>query len=135
MTYLTISMIRFTSFLRLKMTDLIHQSCKRLASGTPPLPDNDIATLLQQLHDDWSVQQQPPELLRSFRFKNYYQTMAFVNALAWIAHQEDHHPDLEVSYNRCVVHFSTHSIGGISENDFICAAKADTLLATPTEQE
>ncbi|HEY9150705.1 MAG TPA: 4a-hydroxytetrahydrobiopterin dehydratase, partial [Gammaproteobacteria bacterium] len=60
-------------------------------------------------------------------FKNYYQTIAFVNALAWIANQEDHHPDLEVSYNRCTVHFSTHSIGGLSLNDFICAARLDAL--------
>jgi 4a-hydroxytetrahydrobiopterin dehydratase len=115
------------------MTELVHRSCKPLPSGTPPLPDKEIEQLMQQLHDDWGIQQQPPELQRSFRFKNYYQTMAFVNALAWVAHQEDHHPDLEVGYNRCVVHFSTHSIGGISENDFICAAKIDTLLATQTE--
>ncbi|WP_455222899.1 4a-hydroxytetrahydrobiopterin dehydratase [Kaarinaea lacus] len=115
------------------MTNLVRRSCKQLPSDTPPLPANEIEQLLQQLHGDWSVQQQPPELQRSLRFKNYYHTMAFVNALAWVAHQEDHHPDLEVSYNRCVVHFSTHSIGGISENDFICAAKLDALLANQTE--
>ncbi len=55
--------------------------------------------------------------------------MAFVNALAWVAHPEDHHPDLAVSYNRCAVRFNTHSVGGISINDFICAAKVDALLA------
>lgn len=117
------------------MTDLTRRSCKPLSSGTPPLTDNEIDQLLPQLNSDWSVQQQPSELQRRFRFKNYYHTMAFVNALAWIAHQEDHHPDLEVSYNQCVVHFSTHSIGGISENDFICAAKTDALLATQTHKE
>ena len=115
------------------MTELVHQSCKPLPSGTPPLPANKVEQLLQRLHGDWSAQEQPPELRRIFHFKNYYHTIAFVNALAWIAHQEDHHPDLEVSYNRCVVHFSTHSIGGISENDFICAAKLDALLANQTE--
>lgn len=109
------------------MATLVQQSCKTLEKGTPPLPASDIAELLKQLHEDWKVQQSPPEIIRTFKFKNYYQTMAFVNALAWIAHQEDHHPDIEVSYNRCVVHFSTHSIGGISENDFICAAKIDAL--------
>ena len=62
-------------------------------------------------------------IVRVFAFKNYYETMAFVNAIAWIAHHEDHHPDLEVGYNRCKVTYSTHSVGGLSENDFICAAK------------
>jgi 4a-hydroxytetrahydrobiopterin dehydratase len=66
---------------------------------------------------------------KRFDFKNYYQTMAFVNAVAWIAHQEGHHPDLSVSYNTCRVNYTTHAIGGLSENDFICAAKVDALLA------
>jgi 4a-hydroxytetrahydrobiopterin dehydratase len=65
---------------------------------------------------------------REFRFKNFYETMAFVNAVAWISHREDHHPELELGYNRCVVHYSTHAIGGLSENDFICAARVDALL-------
>jgi 4a-hydroxytetrahydrobiopterin dehydratase len=66
---------------------------------------------------------------KTFSFKNYHETMAFVNALAWVAHTEDHHPDLTVSYDRCVVRFNTHSVGGISVNDFICAAKTDALVA------
>ena len=66
---------------------------------------------------------------KTFPFKNYHETIAFVNALAWVAHTEDHHPDLTVSYARCVVRFNTHSVGGISVNDFICAAKADALVA------
>jgi 4a-hydroxytetrahydrobiopterin dehydratase len=111
------------------MVDLLHRSCKALPSGMPPLPDSEVSQLLRHLHGDWELQQQPPGLKRVFRFKNYYQTMAFVNAVAWIAHQEDHHPDIEFGYNRCVVRYSTHSIGGISENDFICAAKIDALFA------
>ena len=66
---------------------------------------------------------------KSFLFANYHETIAFVNALAWIAHREDHHPDLRVHYNRCVVAFSTHSAGGVTLNDFICAAKAERLFA------
>ncbi|GLS95777.1 putative pterin-4-alpha-carbinolamine dehydratase [Piscinibacter gummiphilus] len=66
---------------------------------------------------------------KAFTFKNFHETMAFVNALAWIAHTEDHHPDLQVGYDRCTVRFSTHSVGGISVNDFICAAKADALVS------
>ena len=61
-------------------------------------------------------------------FSNYYQTMAFVNAVAWIANQTDHHPELSVSYNQCRVEYSTHDINGLSENDFICAAKVEALL-------
>ena len=66
-------------------------------------------------------------LTKTFHFKNYYETLAFVNALAYIAHREDHHPDLHVGYNRCIVRYNTHSVNGISENDFICAAKVDAL--------
>jgi 4a-hydroxytetrahydrobiopterin dehydratase len=66
---------------------------------------------------------------RSFSFANYHHTMAFVNAVAWVAHAEDHHPELHVTYNRCSVRFNTHSVGGISINDFICAAKLDALWA------
>jgi len=65
---------------------------------------------------------------KRFDFADYHRTMAFVNAVAWVAHVEDHHPDLAVSYNRCTVRFNTHSVGGISINDFICAAKVDALL-------
>lgn len=65
---------------------------------------------------------------RRYDFADYHRTMAFVNAVAWVAHAEDHHPDLLVGYNRCTVRFNTHSVGGISVNDFICAAKVDALL-------
>jgi 4a-hydroxytetrahydrobiopterin dehydratase len=66
---------------------------------------------------------------KTFRFEDYHRTMAFVNAVAWIAHREDHHPDIAFSYNRATLRFNTHSVGGISLNDFICAAKVDALLA------
>ena len=87
-----------------------------------------VQTLLTKIHADWSLDEDGRIIRRSFRFKNYYQTIAFVNALAWVAHHQDHHPDLEVGYNRCVVHYSTHSVGGLSENDFICAARIDALV-------
>ncbi len=66
-------------------------------------------------------------ITKTFEFKDYHHTMAFVNAVAWVAHREDHHPDLAVGYNRCRVFFSTHDVGGLSENDFICAARVETL--------
>lgn len=66
---------------------------------------------------------------KTFNFKNFYETMAFMNAAAWICHTEDHHPDVALSYNRCVLRFNTHSVGGVSINDFICAAKVSALVA------
>ena len=72
------------------------------------------------------------EISGTSKFRNYYETMAFVNAPAWIAHGEDRHPDIGVGYNRCHVRSSTHSIGGLSDNDFICAARIDALLPATT---
>ncbi|QYF93931.1 4a-hydroxytetrahydrobiopterin dehydratase [Massilia sp. PAMC28688] len=73
------------------------------------------------------------KLQSSFAFRNYYETMAFVNALAWVSHQQDHHPELMVSYKLCAVAYCTHSAGGeLSENDFICAARASQLYAQRT---
>lgn len=66
---------------------------------------------------------------KTFSFANYHETMAFVNALAFIAHRQDHHPDLSVHFNRCVVRFNTHDVGGLSRTDFDCAARVDALLA------
>ncbi len=85
-----------------------------------------VQELLPQL-PGWELAEAGMALVRTFRFPDYHRTMAFVNALAWIAHREDHHPDLGVHYDRAVVRFSTHDVGGLSENDFICAAKASAL--------
>jgi 4a-hydroxytetrahydrobiopterin dehydratase len=75
----------------------------------------------------WEVVEDGHALSKTFRFPDYYRTIAFVNALAFIANREDHHPDLGVHYDRCVVRYSTHDVGGLSENDFICAAKTEAL--------
>ncbi len=77
--------------------------------------------------DGWQTDVQETVLEKVFRFKDFYQTIAFVNAIAWIANSENHHPDLEVGYNRCLVRYTTHDVGGISINDFICAARIDAL--------
>lgn len=76
----------------------------------------------------WQRVEDGHALSRTFAFPDYYRTIAFVNALAWMANREDHHPDLSVHYDRCVVRYSTHDVGGLSENDFICAAKAEALV-------
>jgi len=88
-----------------------------------------VAELLPQI-PGWELAEQGKALVRTFRFPDYYHTLAFVNALAWVAHAEDHHPDLGVHYDRVVVRYSTHDVGGLSENDFICAAKAQALEPT-----
>lgn len=108
--------------------DLTDKHCKPCEGGVDPLNNEQAGELLASLHADWSIAVDGKEISRTYRFRDYYQTMAFVNALAWIAHGEDHHPDIEVGYNRCHVRYSTHAIGGLSENDFICAAKIDALL-------
>ena len=75
----------------------------------------------------WELTENGIALTRTFSFPDYYRTLAFVNALAWIAHTEDHHPDLGVHFGRVAVRLSSHDAGGLTENDFICAAKASAL--------
>ena len=108
------------------MNDLVKKRCKPCEGGVAPYNATQTKEMLAQLKG-WIVED--GKLVKLYAFKNYYETMAFVNALAWVSHREDHHPDLVVSYNKCRVEYSTHSIGGLSENDFICAAKADALFA------
>lgn len=106
------------------MKPLLTQKCRPL-QGVPPLSAAEIEAHLPEC-PGWALVDGAIE--KTFRFGNYHQTLAFVNALAWIAHAEDHHPDLRVQYGRCQVRLHTHSVGGLSLNDFICAAKIDALL-------
>jgi 4a-hydroxytetrahydrobiopterin dehydratase len=108
------------------MNDLLNKRCKPCEGNVAPYNPQQAKEMLKELKA-WIVED--GKLVKLYLFKNYYETMAFVNALAWISHREDHHPDLLVSYNKCRVEYSTHAIGGLSENDFICAAKADALFA------
>lgn len=107
------------------MSDLAARKCKPCEGGVAPYTADQAKELLKQLKS-WIVDD--GKLVKVYPFTHYYQTMAFVNALAWISHREDHHPDLQVGYNKCRVEYSTHAIGGLSENDFICAAKCDQLF-------
>ena len=105
-------------------SELLAKHCEACRPGTPALSDSEVMER-QKAVTGWEYRNK--ELVRVFKFKNYYETMAFVNAIAYVAHREDHHPDMEVGYNTCKVRFSTHSVGGLSENDFIMAAKVDGL--------
>lgn len=105
---------------------LAAKHCTACQPGQPAITDAQVMLLLADV-PGWE-RQGNAAIARTYRFKNYFETMAFVNATAWVSHREDHHPDLEVGYNRCRVLYTTHAVGGLSENDFICAAKIDALF-------
>ncbi len=90
------------------------------------LSPSDIADRLTRL-DGWTLEGNC--ISKTYRFANYHETLAFVNAGAWVSHRTDHHPDLEVGYNRCRVSYSTHDAGGLTNKDFDCAARLDALFA------
>lgn len=110
-----------------KSCDLNQKKCVPCEGGVVALTKTEAETLLKELNA-WELKENPMQLSKNYSFKDFYHTMAFVNAIAWIAHQENHHPDLEVGYNYCRVKYYTHAIQGLSENDFICAAKVDGVL-------
>ncbi|NLC70713.1 MAG: 4a-hydroxytetrahydrobiopterin dehydratase [Desulfuromonadaceae bacterium] len=106
--------------------DLARRHCRPCEGGVPPLDQETVSELLKRL-PEWQYAKE--RIFKTFTFKNHYQTMAFVNAIAWISHRENHHPELEVGYNTCQVRYYTQAIGGLSENDFICAAKVEKLMS------
>ncbi len=110
------------------MSDLVSRRCVSCEGGIPKLSEEGILQLLTEV-PGWLLVEEGAALSRTFAFKDYWQTLAFVNAVSWIAHTEDHHPDMSVHYNRVVVRWNTHAVGGLTDNDFICAAKVTALLA------
>ena len=107
------------------MNDLAARKCRPCEGGVDALKPAEVENLLKQL-EGWALED--GVIAKTYAFKNYHQTMAFVNAAAWISHREDHHPDMTVGYNTCRVAYRTHALDGLSENDFICAAKLDALF-------
>lgn len=107
-------------------TELQQQSCQHQIGAAT---QTEIAAAMAVL-SSWKVEHE--KIVRQFNFKNYYQTLEFINTIATIIHQEDHHPEILITYNRCIIRFDTHSVnngqGGLSHNDFICAAKIDALF-------
>ncbi|MGI9245720.1 MAG: 4a-hydroxytetrahydrobiopterin dehydratase [Steroidobacteraceae bacterium] len=108
-------------------TPLRDRRCEALPRGTPALPPETAREHLRQLDPAWRIADDGRSLRRAFGFEDFYRTMAFLNAVAWLANAEDHHPDFEAGYNYVRLAFSTHTVGGLSLNDFICAAKIDAL--------
>ena len=112
------------------MTDhLADRRCKPCEGGVEPLRSDQTAALLEALHADWSLSDDGLQIERIFEFHAYSRSLGFANAVAWIAIVEGHHPVLTLSYGSCSVSYTTHAINGLSDNDFICAAKIDRLAA------
>lgn len=109
------------------MSNLSSKHCEACEGLTQAL-DKDQANLLMSQLTEWTLKDNAKMIGKAFYFKNFYETMSFVNAVAWIAHQENHHPELKLGYNYCEISLFTHAISGLSHNDFICAAKIDKLL-------
>jgi 4a-hydroxytetrahydrobiopterin dehydratase len=100
--------------------------CVGCEGGIPALTSDEIKKLIPQIKD-WQVSHDGKFISRRFTFTDFHHTMAFVNAVAWVSHQENHHPDMEVGYNYCAMKYTTHAVNGLTQNDFICAAKVDEL--------
>jgi 4a-hydroxytetrahydrobiopterin dehydratase len=105
--------------------ELVTRACRHVPEGTPPLCGHDLEHQLSHV-DGWEAVD--GTIRKTFQFEDHYRAMAFVNAVAWISHREDHHPEMVVGYNTVTIRYSTHTVGGLSENDFICAAKVDHLV-------
>jgi 4a-hydroxytetrahydrobiopterin dehydratase len=110
-----------------KVEELAREHCVARKGVEHQIADSERDKLMALL-PGWELQAVAGGIVKDFKFKDYHRTMAFVNAVAWIAHAEDHHPDLEVGYNHCRVRYSTHDVGGLSRNDFVCAAKVELLF-------
>ncbi len=111
------------------MTDLIEKKCQVCEGGIPALDEAECMRMLKDVQG-WEMGDDKRHIVRKFSFRSFYPTMSFVNAVAFLVQKEGHHPDMEVGYNYCNVKFTTHAIEGLSENDFICAAKVNELVKT-----
>ena len=101
--------------------------CTPCEGGVQPYTAAEARAAIARLNPAWRFDETANDIRREFRFKDFYRVMSFANAIAHIANAEDHHPDLELGYNYCRVRYTTHAIKGLSENDFILAAKIDEL--------
>ncbi len=111
------------------MSDFADRRCQPCEGGVDPLTREQATEAMQALHGDWQLSEDGKSIVRAFDFPAFSRTIAFTNAVAWIATVEGHHPVMTVSYGRVVVSYTTHAIDGLSDNDFICAAKIDRLAA------
>lgn len=109
------------------MSDLVQKRCVPCEGGAAALSREEAEKLKTQLRPEWNLSADATRLHADYEFKNYYHTTSFVTAVTYIAHREDHHPDISFGYRSCGITWWTHAVGGLTENDFICAAKVDAL--------
>ncbi|MFT5138815.1 MAG: 4a-hydroxytetrahydrobiopterin dehydratase [Lysobacterales bacterium] len=107
--------------------DLSEKHCVPCEGGVPTIERAEAETLLQSL-EGWNLSEDGSMINRRFEFRGFFRTMSFINAMAWVVNEQGHHPDFSAGYNYCEVGFTTHAINGLSENDFICAARVNALL-------
>lgn len=107
--------------------DLSQKHCVPCEGGVPPIEPDQAREMLREL-EGWRLSDDGKMILRRFEFRGFFRTMAFINAMAYVVNHENHHPDFSAGYNYCEIGFTTHAIGGLSENDFICAARINALL-------
>jgi 4a-hydroxytetrahydrobiopterin dehydratase len=112
------------------MSELASKKCVPCEGGVPALSRAEAQALMKQLGPEWKLAEDGKSIGSEWKFRNFLHTMSFMNAVAHIANAEDHHPDVELGYGYCRIRYNTHAIGGLSENDFICAAKIDALPRT-----
>jgi 4a-hydroxytetrahydrobiopterin dehydratase len=110
------------------MADWLQKKCQTCIGMTGIIERNDAVAYLQQMQS-WKLDETSTTIVRHFEFKNFKQTMFFINAIAFLCEKEGHHPDVKFGYNYCDISLTTHALGGLSENDFIIASKIDQLLA------
>jgi 4a-hydroxytetrahydrobiopterin dehydratase len=109
------------------MKELKNEQCKPCEGYGQAFNATEIAAWLEKV-PEWQYNSKKNSIYRRFKFKDFFRTVSFVNAVAWIANQQNHHPTLEVSYSYCLIKFTTHALNGLSPNDFICAAKVNELI-------
>lgn len=108
--------------------DLASKSCEPCKGGVPALSLADATAMMTKLHADWDLDDKGNKLTRTFKYKGFAKAVYQANLAAWLADQEGHHPDISFGWGYCTILFTTHDIDGLSENDFICAAKLDDLV-------
>lgn len=108
------------------MLELKNRNCVVIPEGTPPLNNKQIVGFKSMLNTPWNIEENQT-IMKDFQFENFKRAIAFVQEIALIAEQEQHHPDICISYTKVEIKLSTHDIGGLSENDFIMAAKIESL--------
>lgn len=104
---------------------LVNKKCKACEGGIPPLEKHEVDAMMAQIDSSWKLSDDIKKIRRIFDFTSYYKAIAFVNAIAWMAQQQGHHPDLAVYYGKVIVTYTTHAVDGLTENDFICASLVD----------